>query len=966
MAGHPYDPSRYTDTAHKPNAAPQSVNASFDFSNKKLEISWMIPFGAAPMYESNPCRWTSTDIEIRPYFKTPGGKATCPTNWVQNSNMGGDSLKLDRSACIYVRNLESGTTIATSFSQAYDNEAFYPYTNYILERVEVTVIAHNSWGGHGATTTKVARLDPPNVPTWGAPTFATATGVAKSVLSKPSEASSGSGLTAESAYTQREWAQTMYRMVRKDYTAPSRVSELVPWSHTSQDGVDVQATLSDVQNLSQGQWVHVEWQAFSEGMGGTLASVSGRSSAASLSASGKVATASHMFAWPAQGSVTKVTASSLDYSGGSVTILAKIPQSDTAPVDTIVLQRLKNTTAKTPEAAASEQGWSDVATVNASNCGGFSDTVASSLPDRKKHTWYRVKTVHDAYTSYGVPFEATCLYRGSNILTDEDLAIDSVSSGDDGKSLVVSLSWNGDDSDGREVSWSTKPDAWESSEQPTAFDVTWNDANARTATFVIRGVEEGVPVYVKARLYHDTDDYREFGDYVTPVAAQYPCAPVTVPSDVQLVAPAFAERGTDVPLRWTFQSGAEQVAWTLWSVDDGDRVALMSGEDSLGSCILPSELIGDADSLSLQVSVTTGGDWADSEEVALSVADRPTLALTCDSELAENAFVAEIATDCASVGVAIAVYATGTATSGPAGNVSQPAGEVLWSTYSVPTLTPESEGFSAEIPAPRMALHDGCRYVVAATLVDLETGLESEPATAEFTVAWDHTATLPAAVSITPDAQYLMATIEVTRGLGQELADVYDLYRVTPDGVSVAGVGLAFNRPYIDNYAPFSSDGPCSYRISVRTYDGDEAWGDYEYSMAGGKIRLDWGGSSLELPYNIELDDSFTKDFEPRKYLDGTVNGHWNRAVQRNATASTQIVKGVDAEKAESLRAVAQHAGPVFVRMPDGCAYPADVSVGKVTRSYGSRAVDVSLTITQVAMPDEYTVTGNDFDWDEG
>ena len=143
--------------------------------------------------------------------------------------------------------------------------------------------------------------------------------------------------------------------------------------------------------------------------------------------------------------------------------------------------------------------------------------------------------------------------------------------------------------------------------------------------------------------------------------------------------------------------------------------------------------------------------------------------------------------------------------------------------------------------------------------------------------------------------------------------------------------------------------------VVIRTADGDVEFSDVYYDLVCGSLRFDWESSSVELPYNINRTDSFTKDFMPRKHADGSIGGYWSPAVEHHGSLSTELIKLESAEQREALMAMANWAGPVFVRTPDGMAYCADASLGTLEISYSSDAVAVTVEASEVALVDSFT-----------
>ena len=614
----------------------------------------------------------------------------------------------------------------------------------------------------------------------------------------------------------------------------------------------------------------------------------------------------------------------------------------------IRLERLKNSNSATDAAgAAASDNWQPVDTDNGSTS-GMTDTWGAAVSDEGKHTWYRAVAIRDGYETNGMPVCATALDRIGSSTVVGAAHIDSLVAGADGKSALVTMSGKGADDTGYEVSWSDSEDAWQSTDQPNTFNTTGS-------SLVIKGLKEGVRYYVQARAYElNIDGDFVYGDY----SGISDVRPVTTPSTVALDGAGTTARGQALQLSWTYDTDAEQLAWRLV---DADGMVFKSGDSAeCATAILPSEY-GDAAALTLHVELTTGGGWASSPQKSFAFADPPTCGLTVGETLTAQPLSFTVQSDIGD-SVAVAVTALGSTGSGLDGDRDQFAGDTVYSGVHTPTWTTSNNVRSATITLPTgLALWDDGAYRVDVTATDAPTGLESPRASAEFAVAWARQAMQPT-LTVTRDADARSATITVAAPSNYAMGDRFYLYRVTPDGERLIARGLPYGTAVTDRHAPFTHDGSgLSYFAATRTADGDVCVSeDAPYTLACKALRLDWGDRYIELPYNIAVDDSFEKDGELRKHMDGTVQPYWNEGVTRKATLSTRLIRFSDADEQELLRDMLQHPGSVFVRTPDGLAFAADIKPGQIEGSFDSGAVSVSLEAYEHALGDNGRPGEND------
>ena len=604
---------------------------------------------------------------------------------------------------------------------------------------------------------------------------------------------------------------------------------------------------------------------------------------------------------------------------------------------TIKLQALVDSTTEDDAAsAASSQGWDDVATDDG-NTEGLTVAYVNVDSEAGKYTWFRAVAIRDGYTVTGKPYQAKRLNVTQSSTVAGAASIDSLTSSGDGHSAIATLSGKQENDEGYEVSWSKSLDAWESTEPPETFETTGS-------TLVIKGLDENVRYYAKARAYDlDSEGNHIYGDY----SGVKDVVPASTPATVALSAPNVVARGDVIPFTWTFDSEVQQEAATL--ITD---LGKWNAEGSSCAYSVTPDQYGSASSITATVTMTTGGGWADSNEVTVQIADAPTCALS--NPAATVAAQGQSFTVQSDKGgqVRVAVYANGCEGTGLHGDREQFDGDTVYSGVQTPSWSGTPRAGSITLPSD-LVLYNGADYTLTVVAVDESTGLESEPASSVFTISWSRTASQPTATT-TVDADEKSVTVTVAAPSGADNNDTFDLYRVTPDGERKIAEGLPFGSSVKDRFAPYTSSGTGLHYMAVhRTTDGDTCEsGDIAYSLASKMLRFDWDGASVELPYNLKLSDSFAKDSEVRKHLDGTSQAYWNKGGTRKATFDTDLIKLVDVEQQTLLRDMFQHPGSVFVRTPDGLAFCADVQPGQIQRDT-SNTVAVSISAVEHDLTDE-------------
>lgn len=701
--------------------------------------------------------------------------------------------------------------------------------------------------------------------------------------------------------------------------------------------------------LADSDWVQVRCRARSRGLKG---------------ASEWSAWRYHMFAQPAKPVLGTPTLTSnqviIPVTIKGTTIGSKAAgYANAHPVDSVQLYRYIGTSM-----AANVGDWTEVdGAADDGDCTGMHDARANAEPSETgQRVWYRVKAVHDGYEVWSEPVECAGLYKHADTSAGAAATVDSVTDNGDGESVNVAISWGADAAsayDTTVVGWSQDQDAWQSTDEPDTFemdDVTW--ATGRKVTVKVTGLEDGGLYWFRARRISSANDQK--GAWSAAVS----CGVSSTPGVPTLTAPAAVRRGEGFTVSWASGQGV-QSAWRLLCLNStagsgaAHEVVLAEGSGAAASATVAA---GDSrldvlDSAELAVEVSTGGDYVRSGSVSVALQDAPTATVACERTVTASGHAVTVTVEPTGALFDVAMTASGCTSALPDGSDRQLAGDVVWAENGLTC----GEGGSIELTVPGTAhLIDGARYRITVTPYSGTLSGEAvtpawtltdddgaEYVTDELEVAWAHQAAAPEACSIAVDGDARSATVTPTVPEGAAETDTWSLYRATPDGYAAIAEGMAFGASATDPTAPFAADGACAYRVATFTADGDCDWMDFEYAHACRAVRIDWEGGSVELPYNIELSDSYSKAFAASSFLDeGAQGGSWGASVARRLSISAALPAG-DA-RVPSLRELARHSGACFCRMPDGCAFECDCQVTGIDTSPG--IVSVSLDVTETAL----------------
>ena len=254
------------------------------------------------------------------------------------------------------------------------------------------------------------------------------------------------------------------------------------------------------------------------------------------------------------------------------------------------------------------------------------------------------------------------------------------------------------------------------------------------------------------------------------------------------------------------------------------------------------------------------------------------------------------------------------------------------------------------------SLDDGAPYYIEGKVVDVYG--QSDSFRYPFKVAWTFKTGLPAA-SIQIDKYQRIAMITPIAPAGAREGYSCDIYRLSADEPELIVKDGQYGTTYVDPYPGFGQ--MCGHRIVAKNQYGDSstdtgfAWldtdEDYGDILLDKRMVIDVDGQQIVLPYNIELSNSWKKDFQRTVYLGGSVQGDWNPAVTRDLSARTVLLRGRDLDQQIAMRDLAGYAGIAHIRTPDGSSLTADIQV-RETMDYKSKRVSYSLAV-QAIDPEE-------------
>lgn len=841
--------------------------------------------------------------------------------------------------------------------KSYTRQSFYPYTSTKIKDIVAQVRLSNE-GGHGPwVSSDSADFKPPKKPT-----VAMTLG-SNGVLSYT--------ITSEYGNGKYERAYTEYWLEKYD-SRTGKTTVVVP----NGSGTAKSASLSITGTYSVADWQQL---GYSDTMTFTLHAVN-----KGLAGDSEEVKKSVTLAFPAKATIDSITCHG-KLNSDKVTVAINTNSSSKHPVTECSLWVLVNSDYAKASDIPGDADWEATGAVDNGSCKAFASIVGDLRPDKGKHTWLQVRTVNihaNPYTRRSDEKEVTALYQDMPSAADDRCGIISATPSADGTSADVLVGWTdvGGTNTGTELSWSSDPNAWKSTDPPSTFEFDWVDGNApsgsgwtKASTIHLMGLTPGEMTYVRARRYlvnADDSSVVTYSPYCNPETVMA----VSGPTSVIMDAPRYVPRGSGIEVTWGYNSDAEQKGWKVRRMvgaarsEDADTT-LASGSDQRTSAVIQTDGITDA-SVTLYVQVDTGGTLISSEaESTVYLNDPPTATLSVDT-LTVQPLSFQLTTGVPDATAKVEVVANGA--SDDEFHERQASGDNLWSALiEQPAWVASGNSYTATVTCPDgLDFRDGCDYIVRASVTDPRTGLSSSEAEAWLTVAWAHQAPKPPedGITVVPSdvtdengVRTRQCQIVLTAPDGAAQTDLYDVYRMTPDGQYLIFDGADLDAVVTDPYAPFGGS-DMSYRVACRTVDGDVDFTDYAYELNTRgvtepmEMRVDFGPDYVEFERGVAPSSKWSKSFAQHTGLDGSMPGMWGPGVTRTMSASPMLVRVYDNDRDKALRALAQYTGACFVRTSDGSAFCADVQVGHST-SVGSAGIVAQLSVTEMDLTAQYMAT---------
>ena len=532
-----------------------------------------------------------------------------------------------------------------------------------------------------------------------------------------------------------------------------------------------------------------------------------------------------------------------------------------------------------------------------------------------------------------------------------------------GTDIGVKWDWPWEDANAAEVSWSTRENAWNSTDEPDTYTVSATGP----ASLYITDPGMGKKYYIKVRLLYDDGEEITYGPYSKTVMVDMTEAPQIPVLDVSTDA---VKQGQDLTCSWTYVStdGTDQAYAELAEKITSNGVTtytkIAEALTAQHVTFVPGWTAGTQHNLVVRVVSESGAGSAWSDPVTVTAVVPPTCTISQVS-------LAAAGTGYQLQALPLTITVTG------AGTAGQTTIEVIRLTDYVQERPDESEfdGYIGQVMTRRTYsgeaqqtitlddiakdahLDETAEYRIVATVVDGYRQTDQD--SVDFTVAWSQQAVKPtASVNIVDTAAYITIGAKPS---GAANTDTIDIYRLSADKPELIYEDAAFGAVIVDPFPAIGMFG--GYRVVLKTKNGDYttadgefAWIDIDADFETGSQYIDFDGYTLSLSYEVKLSSGWTKDFKKTKYLGGHEEGDWLEGVSRTGNVSAVLLTEDDVDDIRTFRRLAAYSGPAHIRSKDGSSYNANINVpNEDMKVEGYRSITLSIEAARRAVLDGVT-----------
>ena len=384
-----------------------------------------------------------------------------------------------------------------------------------------------------------------------------------------------------------------------------------------------------------------------------------------------------------------------------------VPSSSGFPVTGVRLQALRDVQYDSSELIPAGAQWQDVGNEDDGQCKAISVDTADVIPSAGRFTWVRLKAWNndeDLHHTFSAPVRLVELEKMVPTAADDDCTIASVEVGDDGESAIVEVVWNTDDSNETEVSWSTRENAWESTDQPETFvmaDSEWSHSKSTTIggnTYTKAATLNVVNLDSESRYWFAARRVREFDEETTtygPLSIKVAASMSRGPSGVMLYVPDYVISGEPMVLSWDFDAADQQTAWNIRVMEGADKSPddriIANGSGAAWVSSVPWDSIEPKVSngqIAIYGEITTNGGTMASETYSVPIVSRPSIALASTPDVTTQPVMLSVLSSTNETDLAVVVRSTGASVNSPSGYRTQADGDVVWSGVVMPDWVP--------------------------------------------------------------------------------------------------------------------------------------------------------------------------------------------------------------------------------------------------------------------------------------